>query len=76
MLIRSIIDNPANMPKDRKPIDPKSIANKNAGPTGCVLMVDANRMFFVVCVIYEGFLSRELICISSHYWTETELTTP
>lgn len=31
------------MPKDRKPIDPASIANKNAGPTGCVLMVDANR---------------------------------
>lgn len=30
------------MPKDRK-IDPVTIANKNAGPTGCVLMVDANR---------------------------------
>lgn len=44
-LIRSIIDDPANMPKDRKPIDPASIANKNAGPTGCVLMVDANREF-------------------------------
>jgi L-fuconate dehydratase len=42
-LIRSIIDNPANMPKDRKPIDPESIKGKNAGPTGCVLMIDANR---------------------------------
>lgn len=44
LLIRKIIDNPENMPKDRKPIDPASIAGKNAGPTGCVLMVDANRM--------------------------------
>lgn len=42
-LVRSIIDDPANMPKDRKPIDPASIEGKNAGPTGCVLMVDANR---------------------------------
>jgi L-fuconate dehydratase len=41
-LIRSIIDDPANMPKDRK-VDPATVANKNAGPTGCVLMVDANR---------------------------------
>ncbi|OWZ61029.1 hypothetical protein AYX15_06747, partial [Cryptococcus neoformans] len=46
-LIRSIIDDPANMPKDRKPIDPASIANKNAGPTGCVLMVDANQVWDV-----------------------------
>lgn len=30
------------MPKDRK-IDPATIEGKNAGPTGCVLMVDANR---------------------------------
>jgi hypothetical protein len=42
-LIRSIIDNPDNMPKDRKPITKESIEGKNAGPTGCVLMVDANR---------------------------------
>lgn len=41
-LIRSIIDDPANMPKDRK-VDPATVADKNAGPTGCVLMVDANR---------------------------------
>ena len=46
LLIRSIIDNPDNMPKDKK-IDPASIANKNAGPTGCVLMVDANRKSFM-----------------------------
>lgn len=44
MLIRSIIDDPKNMPTN-KTIDPKSIANKNAGPTGCVLMVDCNRAF-------------------------------
>jgi L-fuconate dehydratase len=44
LLIRSIIDDPANMPAGRK-IDPASIEGKNAGPTGCVLMVDANRAF-------------------------------
>lgn len=44
LLIRSIIDDPANMPKDRT-IDPASIDGKNAGPTGCVLMVDANREY-------------------------------
>lgn len=43
LLIRSIIDDPANIREDRKNIDPKTIAGKNAGPTGCVLMVDANR---------------------------------
>ena len=42
LLIRSIIDDPANIPKGRT-VDPKTIAGKNAGPTGCVLMVDANR---------------------------------
>lgn len=35
------------MPKDRAPIDPASVANKNAGPTGCVLMVDANQVWDV-----------------------------
>jgi L-fuconate dehydratase len=35
------------MPKDRAPIDPASIAGKNAGPTGCVLMVDANQVWDV-----------------------------
>lgn len=45
-LIRSIIDNPANMPKGRT-IDPKTIEGKNAGPTGCVLMVDANQVWDV-----------------------------
>jgi L-fuconate dehydratase len=47
LLIRKIIDDPANMPKDRAPIDPASIAGKNAGPTGCVLMVDANQVWDV-----------------------------
>lgn len=42
-LIRSIIDDPKNFPADWKAVDPKSIEGKNAGPTGCVLMVDANR---------------------------------
>ena len=42
LLIRSLIDDPANIPKDKK-VDPKTIENKNAGPTGCVLMIDSNR---------------------------------
>ncbi|KAI9638569.1 putative mandelate racemase/muconate lactonizing enzyme [Dioszegia hungarica] len=45
-LIRSIIDDPANMPAGRK-IDPATIQGKNAGPTGCVLMVDANQVWDV-----------------------------
>ncbi|BEI86576.1 hypothetical protein CcaverHIS002_0608630 [Cutaneotrichosporon cavernicola] len=45
-LIRSIIDNPANMPAGRT-VDPKTIEGKNAGPTGCVLMVDANQVWDV-----------------------------
>lgn len=35
------------MPKDRKPVDPATIEGKNAGPTGCVLMVDANQVWDV-----------------------------
>lgn len=47
MLIRSIIDDPKNIREDRKNIDPKTIEGKNAGPTGCVLMVDANQVWDV-----------------------------
>ncbi len=46
MLIRSIIDNPDNIREDRKNIDKASLEGKSAGPTGCVLMVDANREVF------------------------------
>jgi hypothetical protein len=42
-LMRSIIDDPANMPTNRPPVNPKSLEGKNAGPTGCVMMVDSNR---------------------------------
>lgn len=41
-MVRKIIDDPANMPEGWN-VDPKAIEGKNAGPTGCVLMVDANR---------------------------------
>ncbi|RXK35281.1 mandelate racemase/muconate lactonizing enzyme [Tremella mesenterica] len=47
MLLRSIIDDPANIPSGRAPVDPKTIEGKNAGPTGCVLMVDANQVWDV-----------------------------
>ncbi|KDQ08660.1 hypothetical protein BOTBODRAFT_37810 [Botryobasidium botryosum FD-172 SS1] len=44
-LIRSIIDDPA---EQRRPApDPASIIGKNAGPTGAVLMIDANQVWDV-----------------------------
>ncbi|WVF72423.1 hypothetical protein IAT40_007238 [Kwoniella sp. CBS 6097] len=45
-LIRSIIDDKANLPEGRV-IDPATIKGKNAGPAGCVLMVDANQVWDV-----------------------------
>ncbi|EJT98652.1 mandelate racemase/muconate lactonizing enzyme [Dacryopinax primogenitus] len=45
-LIRSIIDDPANLAPGKQ-IDPASIAGKNAGPTGSVLMMDANQVWDV-----------------------------
>lgn len=44
MIIRSVIDDPANLPKDHAPRDPKTLFGKNAGPTGNVLMIDANQV--------------------------------
>lgn len=42
-LVRSVIDDPANF-KDRKVTPtPESLQGKNASPTGCVLMMDANQ---------------------------------
>ena len=49
-LIRSIIDDPAEQ-RGAGP-DPASIVRKNAGPTGAVLMVDANQ----VCLLISGGL--------------------
>nr|GAT56973.1 predicted protein [Mycena chlorophos] len=48
-LIRSIIDDPQFLPPGHKPRDPTSEAlrGKNAGPTGAVLMVDANQVWDV-----------------------------
>ena len=48
-LIRSIIDDPQFLPPGVKPRDPKSRAlqGKNAGPTGAVLMIDANQVWDV-----------------------------
>ena len=43
-IIRSVIDDPANLPANHVPRDPKSLEGKNAGPTGCVLMIDANQV--------------------------------
>jgi len=48
-LIRSIIDDPQNLPDGHAPLDPGSpaLAGKNAGPTGAVLMIDANQVWGV-----------------------------
>lgn len=43
-LIRSIIDDPASFPPGYTQPDPASLVGKNAGPTGCVLMMDANQV--------------------------------
>ncbi|KAG1823468.1 enolase C-terminal domain-like protein [Suillus subaureus] len=46
-MIRSIIDDPANYPSGFKdPLSPE-LAGKNAGPTGAVLMIDANQVWDV-----------------------------
>lgn len=45
--IRSVIDDPRNLPEGRKLPSPRSIEGKNAGPTGCVLMIDANQVWDV-----------------------------
>jgi len=48
-IIRSIIDDPQYLPKDRQPRDPNGpdLVGKNAGPTGSVLMIDANQVWDV-----------------------------
>ncbi|KAG8715726.1 hypothetical protein FRC08_010231 [Ceratobasidium sp. 394] len=43
-LIRAIIDDPASFPPGYVHPDPASLVGKNAGPTGCVLMMDANQV--------------------------------
>ncbi|KAG8784155.1 hypothetical protein FRC20_001933 [Serendipita sp. 405] len=46
-IIRSVIDDPANLPPNAKPRDPATLVGKNAGPTGNVLMIDANQVWDV-----------------------------
>jgi len=48
-VIRSIIDDPQYLPAGHKPRDPNGpdLIGKNAGPTGSVLMIDANQVWDV-----------------------------
>ncbi|KAJ3723647.1 enolase C-terminal domain-like protein [Lentinula raphanica] len=48
-IIRSIIDDPQYLPAGTSPRDPNSedLKGKNAGPTGSVLMIDANQVWDV-----------------------------
>lgn len=48
-LIRSVIDDPQYLPEGKGPRDPNSpeLEGKNAGPTGAVLMIDANQVWDV-----------------------------
>lgn len=48
-IIRGIIDDPQYLPAGHTPRDPTgdALAGKNAGPTGSVLMIDANQVWDV-----------------------------
>lgn len=46
-LVRSIVDNPKELPAGFQTPSPASLQGKNAGPTGCVLMIDSNQVFDV-----------------------------
>ena len=46
-VICSVIGDPANLPKGRKPPSPSGIKGKNAGPTGSLLMIDVNQVWDV-----------------------------
>jgi L-fuconate dehydratase len=48
-IIRSIIDDPQYLPAGHEPRDPNGpdLVGKNAGPTGSVLMIDANQVWDV-----------------------------
>lgn len=49
LIIRSIIDDPQYLPPGSNGRDPNSreLQGKNAGPTGSVLMIDANQVWDV-----------------------------
>ena len=62
-IIRSIIDDPSHLPPTLAPRDPNSpaLAGKNAGPTGCVLMIDANQVWDVPqAIAYVSQLAEPL----------------
>lgn len=46
-LVRSIVDNAQEMPATFNKPSAASLEGKNAGPTGCVLMIDSNQVFDV-----------------------------
>ncbi|PFH48974.1 hypothetical protein AMATHDRAFT_76464 [Amanita thiersii Skay4041] len=61
-LIRSIIDDPQFLPLGMKPRDPHSedLRGKNAGPTGAVLMIDANQVWDVSQAIDYVYNLKEI----------------
>lgn len=81
-IIRSIIDDPTHLPAGVKPRDPNGpdLVGKNAGPTGCVLMIDANQVWDVPEAIdyvksledikpwyAAALLSRTQFCVNALY---------
>jgi L-fuconate dehydratase len=50
-IIRSIIDDPLHLPLNHTPRVPATLVGKNAGPTGAVLMIDANQVWDVPTAI-------------------------
>lgn len=55
-LVRSIIDNPKEFEGRALPA-PETLVGKNAGPTGSVLMIDANQGDFLVFALQRTSLT-------------------
>ena len=70
-LVRSVIDDPANFVNRKVTPTAASLEGKNAGPTGCVLMMDSNqgasgRRYFNQGNIQADFRTCSLGCRSGH----------
>jgi L-alanine-DL-glutamate epimerase-like enolase superfamily enzyme len=76
-LIRSIIDDPQYLPGGHDPArdpDRPALVGKNAGPTGAVLMIDANQVWDVQPAIdYVTSLAEiKPWCANVHAWSRAQ----
>jgi L-fuconate dehydratase len=56
---RGIIDDPAEISAERVPPEAATLIGKNAGPTGSVLMIDANQV--TMLVILRVYIDSERV---------------